>query len=97
MQLATVGAEDEVGTRLDRRERPEPGVTPEVEHALARERAAAELDERVEEVPLALLVAVHVASIEDRRAHAVQVELVVPRRKTVDALAKLRLVHDRTP
>jgi len=79
VHVPAVDAEHEVAGALDGLEGPEPGVAPEVEHALAGEVALTQFNERTHDVRAPLRVSVDVVAIEDRCLDAVaEVELIVP-------------------
>jgi len=78
---------DHVGAAgLNRTQAPEPGVASEVQHAPPRQRAAAQLDEGVEEVPAPLFMAVDQPFVVNRRSDAAEIDGVVPARELCDAL-----------
>ena len=86
-----------VGTRIYRLERPEPGVTAQIQDALSLQRSAAEFDERVEEVGDPLLVPDAMVLVEDGSLDPLEIEFVVPIGERRHPLLDLRRLHVGTP
>jgi hypothetical protein len=68
VHLAGVDAQDEVGVRLGREQRPVAGVAAQIEHSAAAQRAPGERQQRLEYVASPLLVAVGHSRIGGRVA-----------------------------
>jgi hypothetical protein len=78
VQLVAVNFEDEITTVLDGTKGPKSHVAAEIEHALAFQRPAEQIDELVEEIVFSLGVAVDMPHVENRRFATLEIKLIMP-------------------